>query len=141
VAVEVGLGHVVAHGGARVGMAQGVLHVADADAGDQSGGAEGAAQALRVDRVRDAGCVSNPGSVGECWPAWRPCRFRTEFRIGLVRKGRSSFHLPSAMSEPEWGHICGNQLLGLRNWSPREWARNSCIFGYVVVPGFNGTLG
>jgi hypothetical protein len=42
VPVEVGLGHVVAHGGAWVGVAHGVLHVADADPGDQAGGAEGA---------------------------------------------------------------------------------------------------
>jgi hypothetical protein len=32
VTVEVSPGHVVAHGGARVGVAHGVLHVADADA-------------------------------------------------------------------------------------------------------------
>jgi len=33
-AVEVGLGHVVAHGGARVGVAHRVLHVGNADTGD-----------------------------------------------------------------------------------------------------------
>ena len=51
VAVEVGLGHVVAHGGARVGVAHGVFYVADADAGDQSGCVEGPAQAVRADRL------------------------------------------------------------------------------------------
>jgi hypothetical protein len=38
----------------------GVLHVADADAGDQPGGAEGAAQTVRADRAGDAGGAGDP---------------------------------------------------------------------------------
>ena len=60
VLVEVGLGHVVADGGAGVGVAHGVLHVPDADAGDKSGGAEGPAQAVWAGWVGDAGSVGNP---------------------------------------------------------------------------------
>ena len=48
VPVEVGLGHVVAHGGPRVGVAHGALHVADAGARYQSGGAEGPASDVEI---------------------------------------------------------------------------------------------
>jgi len=55
--------HVEAHGRSRVDVAHGALHVADADAGDQPGGAEGAAQAVWTDRVTDTGSA---GDAGQC---------------------------------------------------------------------------
>ena len=46
--VEVLAGTVVAHGGARVGVAGGDLHVAKVDARVEHGGDEGMAQHVRV---------------------------------------------------------------------------------------------
>jgi len=58
---EVGLGHVVAHRGAWVGVAHRLLHVPDGDPGDEAGRAEGAPQPVRADRLADAGGPGDPG--------------------------------------------------------------------------------
>ena len=46
---------VVAHGGARVGVRGGFLHVAQGDAGIEGGGDEGVAQRVRADRLVHSG--------------------------------------------------------------------------------------
>jgi hypothetical protein len=60
VPVEVLAGPVVAHGGSRIGVAGGDLHVAQADAGVEHGGDEGVAQHVRVHPGHP-----DPGDSGE----------------------------------------------------------------------------
>lgn len=55
VSVEGDAGSVVAHGGARVGVAGGFLHVTQWDAGVEGGGDERVAQRVRSHTFRDSG--------------------------------------------------------------------------------------
>ncbi len=59
---------VVAHGGARIRVAGGLLHVAEGDAGVEGGGDEGVAQGVGADRFGDPGPAGDaahhpPGGV------------------------------------------------------------------------------
>jgi hypothetical protein len=77
VAVERASAPVVAHGGARVGVAGGLLHVSQRHAGVQSTGDEGVAQTMRRDALGD------PGPPGQ-----------TLRRCGRLRNGPSGGRRP-----------------------------------------------
>lgn len=69
-------------------MAHRVLHVTDADAGDQPGSAEGAAQPVRADRPGDAGGAGDPGERAACSrPVHPPPRGSTEAALPGVSGG------------------------------------------------------
>jgi hypothetical protein len=57
--VEAGARPVVAHGGARVGVRGGFLHVAEGDSGVESGGDECVPQGVGAD------LLGNPGAAGD----------------------------------------------------------------------------
>jgi hypothetical protein len=66
VPVEVGAGHVVAQGGAAVGVPHGVLHVPQRDAADESGGAERPAQGVRAQVLGQAGVACKAAELPGC---------------------------------------------------------------------------
>ena len=88
VAVEVGAAHVVAQGGAGVAVPHGVLHVAQRDAGDQPGGAEGPAQAVGADRVLEPDRLGQPAeSPGSCGGRHARARAVEQERSGFAVGG------------------------------------------------------
>lgn len=73
VPVEVGLSHVLPHGGAGVGVTHGVLHVPQGDAADESGRREGEPEAVML----------TGGSMPMVWAS----RVRSLRLVTCVRRG------------------------------------------------------
>ena len=73
VPVQAGAGPVVAHGGARVGVGCGFLHIAQRDSGVEGGGDERVPQGVRADVLGDPGAAGYPADdPGGAVPAGPP---------------------------------------------------------------------
>ena len=86
VPVEAGPGPVVAHGGARVGVRGGFLHVAQRDPGVEGGGDERVPQGVRADLLGDPGAAGDPADdPGGAVPVQPPARRRRGTAARSVR--------------------------------------------------------